>query len=269
MAQDIHNKSLENSLRQEGNDFIFSDVHYNGEVISEVRLLGKLMDNDSNKTHDRWRQYCRKHPEVNILTSEMAYQLERRLYALRDVSDSTVQQARDSCLALLYKNYIRNYSHTGTKITYLQGLDTVVNHLEPQGKERTFSPQIPEFRCYDKDWSYLVLAKEQPESVLGEVKDIPASARPVLKALFGEGYEQAGAVWQFVSSKTNKFVSSKTNTNLREVRLWTPTARNRDIECCVIFGVNGIDYSFSIYANVPSSNYWLARGWVSNPVGRG
>ena len=257
MAQSTHQKSLENSLRKEGKDFIFRNVPSAGEVIPEVRLLRDLLDGGRYKTHNGWRVHCREHPEAGtILTSEMTYQLARRLYALRDVSDSTVQQARDSCLALLCKNYIRNYLHTGTKITYQQGLNAVVNHLEPQGKERTIQLEIPEFTCYDDDWSYLVLAKEQPENALGIVKDIPASTRPILKTLFGEGYEQAGAVWQYVTTKTNG--------NLREVRLWTPTARNRDIELCVVFGVDGINDGFYIGADVRSSDSRPARGWVDN-----
>ena len=258
MTQRIHKNSLENSLRQEGSDFIFRNVHYNRKVIPEVRLLGNLMDNGSNKTHDRWRQYCRKHPEEGtILSSEMEYQLARKLYALRDVQNFDVQQTRDYCLAFLREDYIKNYLHTGTKITYRQGgLDAVVNHLELVNKERTSSLQIPEFTCYNNDWSYLVLANTQPESALGVVEDIPASAEPVLETLFGEGYEQAGAVWQFVSQR-------RRYESLRNVRLLIPTIDNRNIEHCVVFGVYGIGSSFEVNA-AGSGGSRPARGWVDN-----
>ena len=258
MVQHIHQNSLETSLRQESNDFIFSNVPYAGKVIPEVRLLGDLLDGGSKKNNNEWRQYCREHRKAGtILTSEMAYQLARKVYALRDVQDSASQRVRDAVLTLLQKDFIQNYPHTGTKVKYVSGLDAVVNHFNPEGKERTSSLQIPEFTRDDKYCSYLTLANEQPKSALVTVKNISVNARPMLEALLGEGYEQAGAVWQYVA------LPRRNNGNLREVRLFFPTPRNRNIWRCVVLGI----YDANVYvvgANGYGGCVKLARGWVAN-----
>ena len=261
MGQNTNTPSLENSIRQEGDDFIFNDVPYAGTVIPEVRLLGNLMDDGSRKTQMEWRVHNLEYPEKGInMTIEMAYQLVRKLYALRDVRDFAVQQKRDSCLALL-RGDSGPSMHTGTRILYKRDcLDAMITHfeLEGEGKKRTIPVEIPDFPSPHGDYlSYLLLAKKQQENALGTVEIIPANARPVLEALHGEGYEEAGAVWQFFSPK-------RYDGDLREVRLGTPTIRERDTSRAGLLFINSIDHSFYVSANCDSKDHKSARGWVDN-----
>ena len=105
-------------------------------------------------------------------------------------------------------------------------------------------------------WTYLELASEQAAGKLGTMNQIPANARPVLEALLGQGYQDAGAVFQYAGKPLD-------NGNLRKVWFCTPTAKGR-ARCpwrALVLGVGGIS-RFDVDAGGRIDDGWPARGVV-------
>ncbi|MBI4017050.1 MAG: hypothetical protein HY363_05150 [Candidatus Aenigmarchaeota archaeon] len=230
-------------VREDGNDFVL-----NIPSVGEVKLLSALAANGAEKTHSQWQEYSRTNPDkVVVPNSVVIYQILRGLYHLKD------NPVHDKCVLALRKNLDRP-RHTGTKVVYKTGLEAAVTHLQSDKSSRSIDLDIPEFTRFNNDWSYLVLADKQAEVQLGTVKTLPENATSVLEALLGDGYGEAGAVFQYVSSRKNN--------NLREVRLWTPTKNNRKTERAVVLGVYDGGGWFGIGASVVIDGSWPALGVV-------
>ncbi len=228
--------------------FIFHSL----PCVGSVKLLNNYLDCGSPRSHGNWRVYCGHSNGLVVPNSIISYQMARALYELRNDTDS--KSVVYECLALFTQDWTSRHPHTGTKVEYGSGLDASIEHLQLDGSFKTNNFEVPEFTKHNKDWSYLVLASEQPEYSLGITIRIPDNAKPMLQALLGEGYEQAGVVFQYVSPRKNG--------NLREIRLWTPTLTNRNAEWAVVFGVS-INSYFSIGAGGGISNGRPARGVVA------
>ncbi len=188
-----------------------------------------------------WWQHRQDTGQV-LLDIQMVYQMGRRLMHLEQTKEVK------KCAETL--NEIFKYCMCGqVKINCKSGLEAEIERRDINGKSCKEQMQIPEFTVYDYYFSYLVLAKRQSKDKLGTVEFIPENAKPLLKALFGKNYEEAGAVFQYLTPPHN-------NDELKEVRLWVPTKNNRTTERVVVFDVYG-DYA----GNIVSSN-WPARGVV-------
>ncbi|MBI5065996.1 hypothetical protein HZA97_07195 [Candidatus Woesearchaeota archaeon] len=215
-------------------------VFHNLAGIGSVKLLNDYLDSDSSKKHDDWRTHCAGRSDgIVVPNSIVLYQMARALYELRN--DSNYQEIVKECQDLFNEDWTKKYPHTGTKVIYGAGLGAVVDSLQLDGSTKKNNLEIPEFTKANEDWSYFVLAPEQAETNLGSINPIPDNAKPVLQELLGEGYEQAGEIFQYFSPRRNG--------NLREIRLWIPTLIKRNSERAVVFGVNYIGNNFSINAN--------------------
>ena len=233
---------IKENVLEDDEYFIFPD-----KSGSEYKLGKNLLENGVIQNQPYWLQ---REGDSTIINSRDLYQMMHRLYSLRNEDNDAV----NNCISLLREDFTKNYPHTGTKINYSNGLEGTVSHLEPDKSIWTSEPIIiPEFARLDNNWSCLVLAKEQSESKLGNIEEIPDNAKPILEALLGNYYEDFGAVAQYLATRKNN--------NLREVRLWVPTAANRNCELCVVFGI--YDW-FILYADDNPSNQRPARGVQRN-----
>ena len=220
----------------EDGSFFFSQLPYCGSHV-DICLLPHPLADTSDKTHDDWRNYSRENKEnIVVPDSEILYQVMRRLYHLKENTETK------KCVGYLRQNQKYN-THTGTKIMYGYGLNATINHLKLDGNVQTREVVIPKFTQYEYDCSYLVLAETQAKVELGTVKTLPENAKPVLEGLLGEGYEEVGAVLQYMNPCND--------VNLCRVYLWVPTQQNRALnpEQAVMFGGGGGDW-FNISANV-------------------
>lgn len=244
------------SIKIDGNYFTFFNVPYAPDNVGNVSLTKELVDGKQNKNHDAWREWSKTPANKEVVPHvRIVYQLMRCLYETRDNPD--LEEVRNACLAIFREDIAKKVPHTGTKIKYGAGLEATINHLESDKTNSSINVDIPEFEVYkDNDsWSYLVLAKEQPESELGTVEQIPEEAKPFLEALLGEGYEQVGAICQYIDSLND-------NGNLREIRLWMPSKKARNCERAVVLGRYVVSYGFSIDCDDDVGYVRPARGVV-------
>ena len=212
-----------------GDEYVFSNLPYLTGTLLSVSLT-PLLDNSASKTHDQWRTYAAAN-NLSIPNSVLWYQMLRQLYHARDAGNAAV----DDLVQELHSEFDTYFLHTGTKIRYGSGLDARIDHLEPDGSLRQVALDIPAFTHYDKHWSYLTLAPEQPVSSFGKVSPLPAGTPPVHEAFFGAGHEEAGAVFQYAASRKDN------GQTLREVRLWVLSATSRNTELFLVLGVSGGD----------------------------
>ena len=224
------------SVREDGKNFLLSLPS-----VGEIKLLSTLAVGGAEKTRSEWQEYSRINLEgVVVPSSVVIYQILRGLYHTNDDS------VREKCVLSLRQKFYSMFI-TGTKVVYKTGLEATISHMQLDENNHLVDIEIPEFTRYNNDWSYLMLASEQEESALGRVETIPDNAKPFLEALFGEGYEEAGAVFQYIRLQKNN--------NLREVRLWTPTATNRNTERALVFGRvgnDGLSVECSVYGSWPA-----------------
>jgi len=219
----------------EDGSFFFSQLPYCGSHV-DIYLLPYPLSDSSGKTHEDWRRYSRENKEnIVVPDSEILYQVIRRLYHLQE------NAAAKKCVGYLRQNQKYN-THTGTKIMYGSGLNAIIAHLRLDGSVQTREVVIPEFTRHYQGLSYLVLAEKQAKVKLGTVNTIPENAKPVLEGLLGEGYEEAGAVCQYMNPCKDG--------SLREVCLRVPTQQDRasNPKRNVILGCD-IGGWFGIYAN--------------------
>lgn len=246
--------SGEQSLVQEGENYVFLHLPYQGKTISRVALT-PLLENGSNKTHDGWREYAANNQDgVSIPNTLLWYQMLRQLYVLHD--NEECKEVVESCVAALCSEFDRLYLHTGTKVAYGSGLSTEINHLELGADPLLTSLDIPEFTKVNDQWCYLTLTPQQPVSALGNVSSLSTEGAQVVKSFFGEGYQEAGAVFQYVASRKDN------GQNLREVRLWLPMTENRNTERAVVLGVDNGNDGFGIDASDVLGSVGPARGVV-------
>lgn len=226
---------LKKSIEKVGDGFIFHNLAGFGSVKLFSRFLEYysygLMGNHDNNS---WRDICSKRNDgVVVPNSIVLYQMAKLIYDLRN--DETNKDVVNECLALFKEDWSAELPNTGTKITFCGGLDAVVHHLMLDGSDKTLDlviPQLTEGCSYDDSdlsFSYLTLAPEQADEKLGVVNQIPDDAKPVLEALLGEGYEEAGAIFQYIFPE-------KDNGNLREAKIWLPVTAERNYDGAVLFG---------------------------------
>jgi hypothetical protein len=217
-------------------NYAFTSIQYQGRVIPVVELSPEYLEKGANKTQEDWAKFSKKE-DWCVTDTEILYQCLSRAYAMRTdpKHQKTVQEFREA----FHKIFIPGkYICTLTKASYGNKLDAVISSVGPFPK--TEQVTVPEFTRQNNDWCYLVLAPEQPENQPGKTSPLQPNALPIMKALLGKDYKQAGPVFQYFSTLKNK--------NLREARLWTPTSTNRNKTWVVALGVL-ID-GFSIYASV-------------------
>ena len=219
----------------EDGSFFFSQLPYSGSHV-DIYLLPQPLADISYRTHDDWRNYSRENKKnIVVPDSELLYQVLRRLYHLQKKAETK------NCVSRLRQNF-GHFIHTGTKITHGHGLNATIDHLKLDGSVQTREVVIPEFTRHYQGLSYLVLAEKQAKVKLGTVNTIPENAKPVLEGLLGEGYEEAGAVCQYMNPCKDG--------SLREVCLRVPTQQDRasNPKRNVILGCD-IGGWFGIYAN--------------------
>ncbi|MBI5064824.1 hypothetical protein HZA97_01180 [Candidatus Woesearchaeota archaeon] len=234
-------------LQKVSDGFIF----HNLPGVGSVKLLNQYLDNGSSRGHGDWRVYCGHSNGLVVPNSIVLYQMARVLYELRN---ATNHMDVVKCHVLFTQDWIKEYPHTGTKIEYSPCLDRVViEHLQLDGSVKTINLEFPEFTKRSDVWAYLVLAPEQTEENLGNSNTIPDNAKPILQELLGEGYEQAGEVFQYLSPRKNN--------DLREIILLTPSLKKRNNVSAVTFGV--FKDSFSVYATMSVDSNEVARGVVA------
>ena len=215
-------------------NYAFTSIQYQGQVIPVVELSPEYLESGANKTQADWAKFSKK-DGWRATDTEILYQCLFRAYSLRidPKHQKTVQDFREA----FHKIFVPGkYICTLTKASYGKGLDAVISSVGPFPK--TEQVTVPEFTRLDNQWCYLVLAQEQPENQPGKTSPLQPNALPIMKALLGKDYKQAGPVFQYFSALKNK--------NLREARLWTPTSTNRNKERVVALGVSNDDGNFYI-----------------------
>ncbi len=222
-------------------NYLFKNIAYQGRILPAVELSSVLLENGASKTQAQWAEYFKQNNDGwNAVDAEMLYQCLFCAYNLRNDTKykGVVQEIADIFQTALDPK--APALNTLTKVSYGSGLDAVVSRLGKfPGQIKDTRLQIPEFTRYNDDWSYFVLANEQAESKLGSTSPLPANAKPVLEAVLGKNYENAGAVFQYFSPRKGKI--------LREVRLWIPTTTNRNSERVVAL-VGSSDGGFNLDA---------------------
>ncbi len=231
-------------------NYAFTSIQYQGRVIPVVELSPEYLEKGANKTQEDWAKFSAANKEGWCVTdTEILYQCLSRAYAMR--TDPKHQKIVQEFREAFHKIFVPGkYICTLTKAGYGNRLDAVISSVGPFPK--TEQVTVPEFTRQNNDWCYLVLAPEQPEKDLGKTSPLQPNALPIMKALLGKNYKQAGPVFQYFSTLKNK--------NLRETRLWTPTSTNRNKTWVVALGVDdGDGGSFNI--DTGGINYdWPALG---------
>lgn len=240
------------SIRSDGDYFIFPDIQYAPGLIGDIAITKKCLENGAIKTHVGWKQYSLENSNgIVVPNSQIIYQIMHRLYELRN--DINSKKIVEMCVRGLRNDSEEFSLKTETKIIFGFGLETTVEHLQLDKSVQSINVEIPEFVRHNNKWAYLSLANEQPESELGNVEPIPDKAKPVLEALLGKGYEELGAVCQYIASRKNSL--------LREVRLWVPTANDRNTVRALAFG-GDYNVGFGIGAYDYVNDDGSARGVV-------
>ncbi len=234
----IGNASM--STLSSGN-YSFEQIPYQSLIIPALELITQPLDSYANKTPAQWAAWSQKNPGAGTpVDAEILYQCLLRAYNLRnDPAHKPMMHELTKLFHGLFDPAKPNLN-TLTKIVYQTGLQAQISRLGTfPGGSAPITLDIPEFTKADTNWSYVVLAPEQGEGALGNLLRI-GNAGNVLRELLGNGYEQAGAVFQYFSPRKNN--------NLREARLWTPTTTNRNQERVVSLGVGNYG-RFDIIAN--------------------
>ncbi len=246
----------------DGNWFVFDNLEFSPNRNGTIRLSTSLLDNPSKKNQTAWWTQVQNNPAGGVLYNGVTlYQIAHRLFSLRD--DPAYQEVNAQLQTLLQQDWQTHYPHTGTRINYGTDLETTIEHLQPDGSILPIQIDVPEFTIFpnNDNWSYLVLANEQPESELGTVEPIPSAAVPLLENLLGSHYEEACAVFQYLNTRKDG--------NLREVRLWVPSVKARPCQRALVFGVYDFVDRFVIFADVNVNGNRPARGWSAQKVSNG
>lgn len=238
-------------ILDDGQGFVFEHLQLAPHQYQTVRLNYALLDGGSNKTQTQWWDHSKSSTDAVLPNGIVIYQMMRRLYSLRD--DPGMQDTITAVRELMKADWSNPWRHSGTRINYQPGsVDAVVEQLQLDGTITSQSLPIPAYEKFDDNWSYLIMAQEQPESALCTTASLPATALPVLEALLGPHADEAAPVFQYLSTRKG--------TNLREVRLWTPMLANRNDVRALVLGVYGVDIRFYVSADISISNDWPARG---------
>jgi len=222
-------------------NYLFTRIPYQGRVLEKIEFCPKYLEKGACKTQEAWNKFSKKNKiGWNAADTEILYQCLLRAYAMRSDAQhqETVQELRKDMQEILNPSEEAGII-TLTTARFGSGLDAVISSLGPGKKDTPLT--LPEFTKSMGDWCYLILAPEQPEKDLGKILPLPSDARPIMKALLGKGYAQAGAVFQYFSTLKNG--------NLRETRLWTPSATNRIQSWVVTLNVNST-YRFALSVGV-------------------
>ena len=222
--------------------YVFEQLAIAPGLYHDVVFKNSLLSKGAEKTQtDHWAAVQKSKSGVVLPNGQVLYAMMHRAYASRD--DASLAGVIDPFRAWLKADWETKYKHSGTRIDYVSGsLEATIQHLQFDGSVIPVSVAIPEFTRATNDWSYLVLAPEQPESALGTCEALPENARPFLEGLLGEHYEDAAAVFQYLSSRHNG--------NLREVRVWTPTMTNRDTARALVLGLNNVRFYINANSNI-------------------
>lgn len=244
---DVHNAAVGvGSISVEDTGFMFKQLEIASGTYLDVLLHSSLLAGDATKTQSKHWEYVQKKKDGVVLPNgQLLYAMMHRAYTLRDKPEAA--ETVSSLRTLMKIDWESKYPHTGTRIDYVQGsLEATIQHLQPDGSVTPFPVVIPEFTQETTNWSYLILAREQPEASLGVMEELPDNAHPFLETLLGPHYQDAGAVFQYMSSRKSD--------NLRQVRVWTPTLANRAESRALVLGVGSSSGRFGISAD-DSINY--------------
>lgn len=245
-------ENVDETILEDGEYFLFPNIKYEDGFV-DVRLTKNLLGRPDKKTQTQWWEFSQQPDEERIVPNmRILYKLMHRCYKLRN--ENKLIDVVNSCVSGLRKDFDDYFPHTGTRIKYENGLEAEISEIHSDKSISTKNVDIPEFEKQDDNWSYLVLAKEQPESALGSIEPISEEAKPFLEALLGDNYEEAGAVFQYI-------ISRKSNGVVREVRLWVPTLSNRNATRAVVLGRDIYGSRFNVGCGYVSCN-GPARGVV-------
>ncbi len=215
--------------RLDNGNYAFTNIPYQGKKLQKVEFCPEELEFIEEKTQQAWAKYSATNKEGWCVTdAEILYQCMLQAYELRNDAkyQKTVQELRLDMQEIFDSD---DFSiSTLTKVSFGSGLDAIISSLGPIKKKTQVT--IPEFTKANENFCYLVLAREQPEENLGETIIVSSRAHAIMRALLGEGYRKAGTVFQY-------FTKLKDG-NLREARLWTPTATNRKSKMAVCFGLD-------------------------------
>ena len=218
-------------------DCLYTNIPYRGRILSGIVLSGEPLEGkDTNgnyvcRTQDGWMQWIASPQNVkgyDLADGEVIFQCLCREYLLRnDPTCGALFQKRVPYWQALFKRYSLT---TSIRLDYQRNIEAIVTRRAAYpGPSGTSSLLIPEFPVHaNNNWSYVLLAKEQPESSFGVVEHLPSHVVPVVKEFLGEGFAIAGAVFQYFSRRTSGM--------LREVRLGVPTSQNRDRKIVLTLG---------------------------------
>ncbi len=235
----VHIPTIEELLKPDkirildSGSYVFTNILYQGKKLQEVELSTDYLDYKDEKTQNEWAKFSATNDEGWCAAdAEILYQCLLRAYQLRN-DYPIVEELRMDMQEILSPH--GELIITLTRASFGSGLDAVISSLGP-GKKKT-AITVPEFKKFNSNFCYLVLAEEQPENKLGQTSPLPIRAKPIMKALLGQGYQEAGAVFQYFCNQSLS--------NLRKVELYMPTAKYREINWSVAFGFTD-DNAFSI-----------------------
>jgi len=235
-----------------GDTFQFFGVPYQGGVLPCIERTMQYLDGGVEKNQDKhleWLAEPANNPnDWTLADMELEYQMLRMSFELRNhqtfgaVASEYIKQIRE-----LYDNGIVTADH----IEYLpDGLEAVITNkgsVPTQPEKRVIIPTYTNNR--------FLLSKERPEAQLDTIEIQDQQTNEFLQSYLGRGYEQAGAIFSYCSSRNN--------TQLRKTQLWTPDPNDRIRSPQRVGGLGfGSDVGVDIYVAYEDVN----GSWRALPV---
>ncbi len=233
--------SLDKTISHDGNDFVFPNLYVGDGDYKTIRFLGSPLDNGSRKSFASWFTSTANNGQTTIMNTIIFYQMLYRAYINRD--NVALKEPVEKFKNLIYNIMLGSYQfnrippYLGTYIKYGLDLEATIYHLNTSGKISKKPITIPEFTRLDNIWSYLTLAQKQPKDCLGLIEPIPKNSVPLLETLFGENYEDAGTVFQYIYLINNL---------LPNVRIFVPPRESRKSTEAVSFSINWPELSINM-----------------------
>lgn len=246
----------------DGGKYLFTGILYQSRTLNPFEFEPRPLNQGNERTRGEWAKFSKSNSDKSAVADiEILYQILRRLYCLRN--NEKYQHITQECRASLREIFDKNdYFITSTGIRYGQQLDAAISHAGPSGDIITSTVDVPEFNAQNEECSYLDLAPEQSEPLLGNVSPLESRENQLLQKLLGAGYMQAGAVLQYCVSEVCTSQRSREG-QLRPIRLWVPTAKRRNRERSVILGIDDLgvgSFGFALDTDVDIQTKMPALG---------
>ena len=180
--------------------FYFFGIPYQGGIVDCLFRPLKYLDNGEEKTpaeHLKWLADRQNHPVPNwtVPDLELEYQLARTSFNLKD-------HPRFGKAA---KKYLKGIGERlEQKIVTSDSIGPIVTGIEVTIQNKSGIGHSQEKRYVHPGVTLYQLSTIRPVGALRRTSPINANIAQVLNTIFGSGYEEAGIVFSYLCSRTNR-----------------------------------------------------------------